>query len=273
MKSLMSLSPAVLASVLALAACGGSQQTQASATPSNTESPPAQYGSTMSQPSPAGTTANTNDTPSSAAAANQANNSASPSTTTLGSPPTDTTGVTSATPTANPMNATPSADDISGLHDAEIASVLHTINAGEVEEAQLAETKAVSPEVKHFARHMTTDHKDMKAKDKALLTRIHVTPNDNALSTQLKTDGQSELTTLQGDSGKDFDRAYMDAQVKGHRHALDLIDKMSPNVKNPEFRAQIQGARARVEQHLQEAERIHRSLDQGTTSKTGGMGM
>jgi putative membrane protein len=142
-----------------------------------------------------------------------------------------------------------------------------------VEEAQLAETKAVNPEVKHFARHMTTDHRDMKARDKALLTRIHVTPNDNAVSAKLKTDGQSELSTLQGDSGKDFDRAYMDAQVKGHRHALDLIDQMSPNVTSPEFRAQIQGARGKVEQHLHEAERIRHALDQGTTSKTGGMGM
>jgi hypothetical protein len=53
------------------------------------------------------------------------------------------------------------------------------------------------------------------------------------VSNQLKRDAQDELSTLQGMSGRDFD--YIDAQVRGHNLALELIDRMLPNITDSDF--------------------------------------
>jgi putative membrane protein len=273
------------------AACGSSNQQ----TPPNTQAGAATngdaYGSTMNQPtSPA-------DQPTTAAPTGgqgpgrtmeSANGSGSisesnPGSATsaanlegqLGSPPADTVGTTptTTTPTAGAPadDGSGSTADVSHFHDADVAAVLRTVNQGELDEAQLALAKSKSADVRRFAQHMATDHREMLTKDKALLSRIHVTPSDNVVSQQLKTDGRQELTTLQGDTGRDFDRAYMDAQVKGHHHALALIDEMLPSVENGDYKTAIQGARGKVEHHLQEAERIQQAVEQGSANKQNGM--
>jgi putative membrane protein len=277
MKALKSSSLAILfvASVVG-AACGGSDQQ----TPPNTQAGAGQaanpqYGSTMSQPAPApdppttpaptggqgpGKTMESANTTGSISESNpgDASNAANLQTSQLGSPPADTVGTT------------PPQSGASSFHDADIAAVLGTVNQGEVDEAQLAIGKSKSADVRKFAQHMAADHRDMIRKDKALLSRIHVTPSDNVVSNQLKSDGRGELAALQGDTGRDFDRAYMDAQVKGHHHALELIDQMLPNMQNGDFKTAIQGARAKVEHHLQEAERIQQTVEQGSANKQTG---
>ena len=160
---------------------------------------------------------------------------------------------------------------VSSFHDAEIAAVLRPVNQGEIDQAQLAIAKSKSADVRRFAQHMATDHRDMMNKDKALFSRIHLAPSDNVVTHQIKADGRQELSTLQGDTGRDFDRAYMDAQVKGHHHALELIDQMLPSVQNGDFKTAIQGARGKVEHHFQEAERIQQTVEQGSASKQNGM--
>ena len=253
-----------------------------------------QYGSTMSQPAQSpdqpttsaptggqgpGKPAESANTAGSISESNPgaATNAANLQNNQLGSPPVDTTG-TSAPATGGSKIGGSSArgdqgspSDVSSFHDAEIAAVLGNVNQGEVDQAQLAIAKSKSADVRKFAQHMATDHRDMIRKDKALLARIHVTPSDNVVSNQIKTDGHEELTTLQGDTGRDFDRAYMDAQVKGHHHALKLIDQMLPNVENSDLKTAIEGARGKVEHHLQEAERIQQTVEQGSANKQNGM--
>jgi putative membrane protein len=141
-----------------------------------------------------------------------------------------------------------------------------TLNQGEIEEAQVALTKSTSPETKKFAREMATAHHDMQDKTTALLGRLQIVPSDNAVSNQLKSDTQSEIETLQGLRGKDFDRDYVDAQVRNHNQALELLDRMTPNVKNTEFKTALMADRAKVEAHLREAERTQQALQKGTTN-------
>jgi putative membrane protein len=157
--------------------------------------------------------------------------------------------------------------DVSSFDDAQLAAVVQALNMGEMQTAQLAESKASSPEVKKFARDMMTQHREMQNRANAVFSRTQITPNDNAVSNQLKSDAQSDVSTLQGMRGKDFDREYMDQQVRAHNHALELIDRMLPNAKSHELKAELQGARMKVEAHLRQAERIQQTLQKGATSK------
>ena len=160
--------------------------------------------------------------------------------------------------------------DLSTLSDGQFAAIIQAINAGEIQEAQLAMSKALLPEVKRFARDMMTAHRDMQNKMSALLGRLQITPSDNAVSNQLRSDTQSEVSTLQSLRGKDFDRDYINAQVRNHNKALELLDEITPSVKSSELKAALLGARPKVDAHLREAERVELSLQRGTASPQPG---
>ncbi len=156
--------------------------------------------------------------------------------------------------------------DLSTLSDGQFAAIVETINSGEIQEAQLAMSKATAPEVKRFARDMAMAHRDMQNKLTALVGRLQITPSDNAVSNQLKSDSQSELATLQTMRGKDFDRDYVDAQVTNHNKALEMLDRITPSVKSSELKAALVGVRPKVEEHLREAERVQLTLQKGTAN-------
>jgi putative membrane protein len=160
--------------------------------------------------------------------------------------------------------------DVSSFDDAQLASVMEALNMGEMQVGQFAEGKAMSPEVKKYAREMMTQHRDMENRANIVFTRLQITPSDNAVSTQLKTDAQNDMSTLQAMRGKEFDREYIDEQVRAHNHMLELMDRMLAIAKNPELKADLQSARMKVEAHLRLAERIQQVLQKGATSKQRG---
>ncbi len=160
--------------------------------------------------------------------------------------------------------------DLSTLNDAQFAAIVQTINAGEIQEAQLAMSKAMSPDVKRFAKDMATAHRDMQTKMTTLLGRLQITPSDNAVSNQMRSDTQGEISSLQSMRGKDFDRDYIDSQVTNHNKALELLDHMTPSVKDAELKAALTATRPKVEAHLREAERVQLTLEKGTANPQPG---
>jgi putative membrane protein len=167
-------------------------------------------------------------------------------------------------------NQMASSVDLSTLNDSQFAAIVQAINDGEIEEAQLALSKAAAPDVKRFARDMMAAHRDMQNKMTALLVRLQITPSDNAVSNQLKSDTQSELGALKTIRGKDFDRDYVDAQVRNHNNALELLDRITPSVKSSELKATLVSVHPKVEAHLREAERVELTLQKGTASPQPG---
>jgi putative membrane protein len=152
--------------------------------------------------------------------------------------------------------------DVSNLSDAQFAGVLQTINQGRIQEAQLGQSKASSPEVKRFAREMVTSHRTAQNKESALFSRLQITPTDSTVSDQLKADTQSDISTLQSMRGKEFDRSFIDSQVRYLNNSLELIDRMTPDVKSSDLKAELQKVRTKVDAHLQDAERVQANLDQ-----------
>jgi len=58
-----------------------------------------------------------------------------------------------------------------------------------------------------------------------------------------------------------FDKVYMDIQVADHQMVLDTLDReLIPNVQNPELKKSLKDQRARVEQHLNQALEIQKTL-------------
>jgi putative membrane protein len=155
------------------------------------------------------------------------------------------------------------------LTDAEIVAVTSTANNGEIEMAQLASKTATNADVKNFAAMMITQHRDMETKGKALAAKAKITPADNEASTALKSDVQSTLTNLKTQKGKEFDKAYMEAQVKAHRDVLNMFDnKLLPNAQNGELKTLLTDARGHVATHLAKAEEISKKLESAPAAAT-----
>jgi putative membrane protein len=158
------------------------------------------------------------------------------------------------------------------LTDGEIVAVTSTANAGEIEMANLAAKTATNADVKNFAAMMITQHKDMETKGKALATKAKITPADNDASTSLKNDVQSTISSLKTQKGKDFDKAYMESQVKAHRDVLNLFDnKLLPNAQNGDLKTLLTDGRSHVAAHLAKAEEIQKKLDAAPAAKPAAM--
>ncbi len=154
------------------------------------------------------------------------------------------------------------------LTDAEIVAVTSTANNGEIDMANLATKTATNADVKNFAAMLITQHRDMETKGKALAAKAKITPADNDASTALKSDVQSTITSLKTQKGKDFDKAYMESQVKAHRDVLNLFDnKLLPNAQNGDLKTLLTDGRSHVAAHLAKAEEIQRKLDAAPAAK------
>ena len=167
----------------------------------------------------------------------------------------------------SPMGAMGGTMDVSSLGDGQLAAVIQAIHQDELQEAQLAEQRASSPELKRYARDMTNAHRNIMNENQSLLAQAQITPSDNAVSQQLRTDAQNEMSTLEGLRGRDFDREYLDDQIRDHNKAIELVDRIIPNIKNPQLKAHMQSVRTRLEGHLREAERLQQKLEKGSTNK------
>lgn len=148
-----------------------------------------------------------------------------------------------------------------GLNDAEIAHIVVTANQVDIDAGNLAMKKASHKDVHAYAHRMVNEHTDVNKQATELVTKLNVTPQDNAVSKSLKVDGKKNLAKLNGLSGNEFDKAYIDGEVKLHQQVIDVADnQLVSNVKNEELKALLVKVRPALVSHLEHAQQIQASL-------------
>ncbi|MBS2012087.1 MAG: DUF4142 domain-containing protein [Deltaproteobacteria bacterium] len=153
------------------------------------------------------------------------------------------------------------------LSDAEITGVTSAANTGEIEMAELAKKNATNADVKSFAAMMITHHREAETKGKTVATKAKISPSESEASSHLKNDVSSAIDALKNQKGKDFDRAYIESQVKAHKDVLDIIDnKLLPAAQNADLKNHLGDVRKSVAMHLAKAEEIQQKLDKQSTS-------
>lgn len=156
------------------------------------------------------------------------------------------------------------------LNDSEIFAVETAANEGEIQMAELARKSARSQQVKNFAQMMITDHRNAQNRAKQIAQKAKITATDNEVSNQLKSDVQSMMSDLKGQKGSDFDRMYIDDQVKAHRSVLEAVDnRLMPNVSNSDMKTHLTEFRSTISNHLTKAEDIQSKLQQQPVGATG----
>ena len=146
-------------------------------------------------------------------------------------------------------------------NDAQIASIVVTANQVDIDAGKLAASKTSNADVKTFAQQMVTDHTGVNKQATELVTRLKVTPEDNATSQSLKSGGDANLATLKGLSGAAFDKAYVDHEVAYHQAVLDAVDKvLIPSASNADLKALLVKVRPAFVAHLEHAKHVQASL-------------
>jgi putative membrane protein len=146
-------------------------------------------------------------------------------------------------------------------NDAQIASIVVTANQVDIDAGKLAASKTSNADVKTFAQQMVTDHTGVNKQATELVTRLKVTPEDNATSQSLKSGGDANLATLKGLSGAAFDKAYIDHEVAYHQQVLDAVDKvLIPSASNADLKALLVKVRPAFVAHLEHAKHVQASL-------------
>jgi putative membrane protein len=144
--------------------------------------------------------------------------------------------------------------------DANIVALLDEANSADSSAGAVAATKGTAAAVRDFGKRMMHDHHQLRAQGEALAKKLNVTPaapSDDPVAPA----AQKEMNTLNTTAkGKDFDRAYIDAEVDAHKAVLDLATKAAGITQTAELKNLIQKAAPVIQGHLDKVEAIQKTL-------------
>lgn len=125
----------------------------------------------------------------------------------------------------------------------------------EVELGKIASAKAQNPEVKKFAEMMVTDHSKANDELKALAAKKNVT-----LPTAPLAKHQSVIQKLQGMSGAEFDKAYVDDMLEDHEKDVAEFEKQSQSNPDADVKAFAAKTLPTLKKHLEAIKSIHAKM-------------
>ncbi len=137
------------------------------------------------------------------------------------------------------------------------AFLVKAANGGmaEVQLGQIAEEKAMDQKVKDFGAMMVHDHSAVNDEVKALASQRNVTLPDS-----ISKENKKEINDLGKKKGKDFDKAYISAMIKGHEATIDLFKKAGDKVNDTGVKIFINNTIPKVQTHLDSAKAIQKTL-------------
>jgi putative membrane protein len=145
--------------------------------------------------------------------------------------------------------------------DGQILDVIHDADEGEIEQAELASSRAHDGRVRQFAAMMVKDHTAADSKTHTVAGRLATTFEPSAEGRRLDASARSETETLRIQTGADFDRAYIAAQIEEHQAVLAAIDDdLMPHAQSRELKDLLTEIRGKVMVHLQRAQALDAAM-------------
>jgi len=140
--------------------------------------------------------------------------------------------------------------------DAAILTKLATVDQHEIKMARAAERKKISAQALNYARMLRDQHEQNLKDTQALAHKLHMSPRQTSETEDIRKKGTTELAQLQPLNGPEFEKAFIDAMVKGHEEVLSMLDDGIASAKNDEVKAHLQSTREAVATHLSEAKQL-----------------
>jgi len=147
------------------------------------------------------------------------------------------------------------------LNDLEIAHIAYTAGAIDIRYAHLALALSEDPEVRNFAELMIRDHTAVNNKALALVKKLQITPQDNAMSQQLSQQARQIREELSQLRGKDLAKRYAANELRYHQTVNNVVENtFIPNAQNPELKALLTAALQTFKIHEGHAEKMNEKV-------------
>jgi putative membrane protein len=124
----------------------------------------------------------------------------------------------------------------------------------EVELGKIAEQKAGNSQIKNFGEMMVKDHTKANDELKQLALEKNIT-----LPAAISDDNQKHIDNLNKETGKDFDKDYIDMMVNDHKDNIDLFEDAAKNSKDSAFKNFAVKTLPTLYKHLGAAKAIQKS--------------
>jgi putative membrane protein len=154
------------------------------------------------------------------------------------------------------------AKSAAALSDPEITHVAYTADLIDIRYAHLALGVSKNPAVRAFAETMIRDHTAVNDRALALLQKLKVQPQDNALSQQLLDRSEAIVNELRQLSGHAFDQRYARNELAYHHAVNELVEQtFIPNIENAEVKALFRDALVIFKAHELHAQQMVDALE------------
>ena len=130
----------------------------------------------------------------------------------------------------------------------------HEAGLVEIKASEIAKKNSTNSQVTAFADMMITDHKAIGVDVDSLARQKFVTVVDD-----VNHDDKIVLDSLAKKTGPEFDKAYMELMVDGHKEAAELF-KDNEESNYTAVRAVAKTWSPKIEHHLEEAKKVQASL-------------
>jgi putative membrane protein len=147
------------------------------------------------------------------------------------------------------------------LTDPQIAHFLSTAEDSEIGNANLALKQTSNDAIRAFANETLLNHTSLKRKTTALLGKLKMNAEDNALSQSLAeaaAQHQQELSKL---SGAAFDKAYAENELFYHVMVIGALEtRLIPSMENGELKSFLEAGLAVFKDHQKNVQLLARNL-------------
>lgn len=135
----------------------------------------------------------------------------------------------------------------------EALTLVAAVDEHEIAAAQQAKRKEVKGAVLEYANLLEREHSANLQAGKALSTGTNAIPaaTSSMEADTMREKGRTELSALDQKSGADYEKAWLDAMVKGHTEALTLLEeRLIPAAQDERLRSFLNNSRDHVAMHL-----------------------
>lgn len=153
---------------------------------------------------------------------------------------------TTSTDSISKMNSNPG----TAIDETSSTFLMKAANGGmaEVEITSIAQQKAVNQPIKDFAAMLYHDHSLLNDQVKSLAAQKNVTLPDT-----MSADKRSMVDDLKKQSGKNFDKAFIELMIKNHNAGIEMFGQAGNDAKDPDVSNLAKNAVPTLRAHLDSA--------------------
>jgi putative membrane protein len=145
--------------------------------------------------------------------------------------------------------------------DPQIAHIAYTAGNLDVAAGKQALSHSKNPAVRSFAELMVRDHNAVNEQALALVKKLNVTPQDNAISKSLTDGANATMQRLSKLKGAAYDRAYVENEVAFHKAVNSALEStLIPNASNGELKSLLKTGLTLFREHQAHAEQVAKGL-------------